>query len=169
MTVVLPCTYMCILELSKYLKVVKIPWLCVTWVSCYLMTVVLPCTYMCILKLSKYLKIVLSPNDCHVTPHVYLKIVLLPDDCHVTPYVCVYITFVKIPDDCRVLDRRVTLWLPCCHVCICVYSDCRNAVWFVVYNVCCFMGWLRLVGPLQLQVSSQNIFSFVGLFCKRDL
>ena len=30
------------------------------------------------------------------------------------------------------------------------------------------MGWIRLIGSLKLQVL-QNIVSFVGLFCKKDL
>jgi len=31
------------------------------------------------------------------------------------------------------------------------------------------MGWLRSVGSIKSYVSLQNIVSFIGLFCKRDL
>jgi len=39
----------------------------------------------------------------------------------------------------------------------------------LMYNNIHNMGWLRSVGSIKLQVSLQNIVSFLGLFRKRDL
>jgi len=57
---------------------------------------------------------------------------------------------------------------------VCLLGVMFGLVWFV----CCIsgvrwgysnMGWLRLVGSLNHRSLLQNIVSFIGLFCKRDL
>jgi len=42
-------------------------------------------------------------------------------------------------------------------------------VWISVNESSTDLGWLRLVGSLNARCLLQNIVSFIGLFCKRDL
>jgi len=54
------------------------------------------------------------------------------------------------------------------HMCDMTHSH----VWldsFLCVTWLIHMGWLRLVGSLNYRSLLQNIFSFIGLFCKRDL
>jgi len=60
------------------------------------------------------------------------------------------------------------IWMPW-HIRICetTYLCIRRPSHFYVHRF--DMGWLRLVGSFKSYVSLQNIVSFIGLFCKRDL
>jgi len=81
------------------------------------------------------------------------------------PYVCVcvYRLFYR-----ALLQKRPTVLkslriVVSVHVCMCVYTVC---VRLCVYRG---MGRLWLVASINYRSLLQNILSFIGLFCKRDL
>jgi len=47
--------------------------------------------------------------------------------------------------------------------------SCTHMTWLIWHDLQLVMGWLRLVGFLKYRSLLQNIVSFIGLFCKRDL
>jgi len=49
------------------------------------------------------------------------------------------------------------------YICACMYMSISAIARVTI------MGWLRLVGFLKFQALLQNIVSFIGLVCKRDL
>jgi len=64
--------------------------------------------------------------------------------------------------------RRVAIYEGLQKRCACVWQD--SFICDTIYSsVKGPMGWLRLVGSLNHMSLLQNIVSFIGLFCKREL
>jgi len=91
-------------------------------------------------------------------------------------FVCVYIYIYTCM--CLFLSVGVFLFTCVCintrthtHICINMHMHrlCLPYIWVWACVCVCGMGWLWLVGSLKYRSLSQNIVSFVGLFCKRDL
>ena len=55
------------------------------------------------------------------------------------------------------------------HTCVARLTRARMKETWRVHTERAHMGWLRLVGSINYRSLLQNIVSFIGLFCRRDL
>jgi len=92
-------------------------------------------------------------------------------------HTCIYVAFIRddgsviIGSQCRCMSMCVFVYtrayiLLCHYVRVCVHT-CIHIV--ARADDGSLMGWLWLVGSLNYRSLLQNIVSFVGLFCIRDL